>query len=88
MWVRRICTTDNDFVTQSKFIKDRFLQKGYKEQYLDKIIHEVGGIPLESCFKDKEHLGYSDRNGDSSPTYMYNIEKLRPFYNAIGTFYV
>lgn len=52
--VRRNCTTDNDFQIQSKIIKDRFLQKGYREHDLNVIVHEVGGIPREACLRDKD----------------------------------
>lgn len=54
MRVRRNCTTDDDFITHSKVISDRFLQKGYKEQHLDNIVREVAETPRDVCLNDRE----------------------------------
>lgn len=37
MRIRRNCTLDSDFRAQATVIKENFVQKGYKEQQLDKI---------------------------------------------------
>lgn len=54
MRVRRNCTTDDDFITHSKVIRDRFIQKGYKEQHLDNIVREVAEIPRDVCLNVRE----------------------------------
>lgn len=49
MHVKRNCTTVSDIEMQSAILKERFIEKGYDHQELDRVINEIKDIPQEDC---------------------------------------
>lgn len=47
--VKRNCSTADNFISQSKILKDRFGAKGYNPQFLHRIMEEVMTLPSENC---------------------------------------
>lgn len=52
--IRWNCTLDADYVTQAQYIKQWFVEKGYRARRLDKLIAEVGSNSQETCLIPKE----------------------------------
>lgn len=51
--VCRNCTEQDDYFLQANLLKERSLQKGFKENTLTEIIQQVANIPREQCLKKK-----------------------------------
>lgn len=54
MRIRQNCSQDTDYVLQTEQIKQRFVEKGYNEPFLDKLIGEVGSQSQQSSLIPKE----------------------------------
>lgn len=52
MHIRRICTYDDDFISQSQITRDRFIQNGYPGDKIESTIKEILTIPWEQCLQD------------------------------------
>lgn len=56
MHIRRNCSQDSDYAIQAAVIKQRFIEKGYNEPSLDKMIEEVGKSSQELMLIPKERI--------------------------------
>lgn len=52
--IRRNCTLDEDYVTQAEYINQRFVEKGYKAQPLEKLIAGMGSNSQEMYLVPKQ----------------------------------
>lgn len=52
--VKRNCSRQEDFTIQANFLKNTFVQKGYRNETLDSIISEVDRIPRGQCLTNKD----------------------------------
>ena len=53
MRVKRNCSDNNDFLSQSEILTERFKVKGYNPIFLEKIVEEVEKIPRSKCLEEK-----------------------------------
>lgn len=53
--IRRNCTNIEDFNTQALVIRKKFVEKGYSEENLDRIIGNVASTSREELLKDVTH---------------------------------
>lgn len=60
--VRRNCTELEDYHTQVKILRDKFIQKGYQEKMLSKTIQEIANTPRDHCFGKKQPVAMSDQH--------------------------
>lgn len=53
MRVKRNCSKESNFLTQSKILTERFEARGYKSHIMEKLVEEIRVIPRESCLQPK-----------------------------------
>lgn len=94
MRIRRNCTEDTDYYDQASLIKQRFVEKGYKESSLNHIMQEVGNTTQNNLLEprtrppNKQHewgfiTGYHEQYKDVEAIFRkhWNILKLDKVLN-------
>lgn len=62
--IRRICSSDDDFMRQGSILKKRFTERGYKESWIDEASTRFENVSQSDCLKkEKEKKKEKDQEG-------------------------